>query len=58
MKSRVYGDGFRGVFLTVGFGLSEGTWRMVAVLAPNPDHAGDLNPSEIWAQKKGRSSLI
>ena len=25
---------------------------------PNPDYAGDLNPSEIWAQKKGRSSLI
>ena len=27
-------------------------------VAASPDHAGDLNPSEIWAQKKGRSSLI
>jgi len=24
----------------------------------SPDYAGDLNPSEILAQKKGRSSLI
>ncbi len=24
----------------------------------NPDYARDLNSSEIWAQKKGRSSLI
>ncbi len=24
----------------------------------HPDYAKDLNPSEIWAQKKGRSSLI
>ena len=24
----------------------------------SPDYAKDLNPSEIWAQKKGRSSLI
>ena len=24
----------------------------------SPDYAGDLNPSEIWAQKQGRSSLI
>ena len=26
--------------------------------SPNPDYARDLNPSEIWAQKKSRSSLI
>ncbi len=25
---------------------------------PSPDYARDLNSSEIWAQKKGRSSLI
>ena len=24
----------------------------------NPDYARDLNSSEMWAQKKGRSSLI
>ena len=24
----------------------------------NPDYARDLNPSEVLAQKKGRSSLI
>ncbi len=24
----------------------------------NPDYARDLNPSEIWVQKKSRSSLI
>ncbi len=27
-------------------------------VTPNPDYARDLNSSEIWAQKKGRSSLI
>ena len=27
-------------------------------IAFSPDYAKDLNPSEIWAQKKGRSSLI
>ena len=26
--------------------------------SPNPDYARDLNSSEMWAQKKGRSSLI
>ena len=25
---------------------------------PTPDYARDLNPSEIWVQKKSRSSLI
>ncbi len=29
-----------------------------ALERPNPDYARDLNSSEIWAQKKGRSSLI
>ena len=24
----------------------------------SPDYARDLNPSEMWAQKKSRSSLI
>ena len=30
----------------------------VSEIMISPDYAKDLNPSEIWAQKKGRSSLI
>ena len=32
--------------------------RVDATGTISPDYAGDLNPSEMWAQKKGRSSLI
>ena len=30
----------------------------IGFLSANPDYARDLNSSEMWAQKKGRSSLI
>ena len=35
-------------------------WVILGLVAslPNPDYARDLNPSEVLAQKKGRSSLI
>ena len=39
-------------------------WRRVLenpvtyVKLASPDYARDLNPSEMWAQKKSRSSLI
>ena len=41
---------------------NDSTLTMQAVtaieLAPTPDYARDLNSSEIWTQKKSRSSLI
>ncbi len=33
-------------------------WIELTSDTPNPDYARDLNPSEIWVQKKSRSSLI
>ena len=39
---------------TVLIGLS----NRFSVISSSPDYARDLNPSEIWAHKKSRSSLI
>ena len=38
--------------------ISVWTVRAPSSVTTSPDYARDLNSSEMWAQKKGRSSLI
>ncbi len=48
--------------LTGGRRISDSIYEPTVLFNPptdaSPDYARDLNPSEMWAQKKGRSSLI